>query len=84
MFSCLIMMSLFQDATLVEGLLVFCGVAVVFRQGLGKIMVAREILFGTKEIVIVILGVEHGFDGGRGRDADGAWRQSGVFVCVVR
>jgi hypothetical protein len=68
---------------LVKCLLVSCSVAVVLVEGLGKVMVAREVLLGAEVVVMVVFGIQHGLDGGDGRDADGSRGKPLVFIGVV-
>ncbi len=65
---------LLHDPTLVQCLLVFGGVAVVFGEGLGKVVIARKVLLGAEIEIMVLFGVEYGLDCRNGRDANRAGR----------
>ena len=72
------------DSCLVQGALVACCVGVVLRQGGGEIVRSAEILLG-REVEVVVLGVvQHGVDGLGADKADGAGRQSGILICIIR
>ena len=62
------------DFSFVECVPVALGVAVVLAQGGGKVVRAREILFGAHVEVVVVGVVEYGIQSDGGGDADGAWR----------
>ena len=71
------------DASAVECRVVSHGIAVVFAQCAGKVVIAREVLLGA-HIEIVVRGVvEYGINGSFRGDAYGAGRESCVEIGVV-
>ncbi len=56
----------------------------MFAVGACKVVRTGKVLFGAHIQVVVLDMVQHGVDTGDGRDTDGAGRQAGVPVSIVR
>ena len=78
------MYDLLFNTTLIQGLGVSGGIPQMFRVTAGKIVGAREVLFGTHVKILMIRRIQHRIDASHRRHLDRTWRQSAILVGVVR
>ena len=68
----------------IQRFLIFPGISVMLGSSFCKNMASRQVIIGAHEIIIAWFVIQHSINGRDRRNTDRPWRQSEIFVCIIR